>query len=267
MCVIAGMGLQLTKVEIEAGLAYCRLLRARRFNESLKAISPFHNKDPFVLLDNTGKDVYRQILPIVRGRAQLKGVVVLDEPWAVVQYLAELKGARGGGAVSLTVGLSRVQKFVSNGKRTIRGLANSGQLDRVGDIVDPKGGSWTLPVPLLWQHQHDQPIGWVRSIDARNDGLWITAELAEGIGKSDEAWRAIEAGLVDSYSIGFTAYEWDELPHGGRRFVSWTLLEISVVTVPADSAAKIQRGARTTIKARGDIPAHPGAVRLLRGAR
>jgi HK97 family phage prohead protease len=191
-----------------------------------------------------GEDVYKRLLPIVRGHAQLKGAVLLDEgeTKAVVQYLAKLKDAKSGGAVNLTVGLSRVQKFVSNGKRTIRGLANSGQLDRVGDIVDPKGGSWTLPVPLLWQHQHDQPIGWVRSIDARNDGLWITAELAEGIGKSDEAWRAIEAGLVDSYSIGFKAYDWEPLSHGGKRFTSWTLLEISVVTVPADPAAKIRRG-------------------------
>ncbi len=33
----------------------------------------------------------------------------------------------------------------------------------------------------------------------------------------------IEAGLVDSYSIGFRADDWDPLPGGGMRFTSWSL--------------------------------------------
>ena len=157
----------------------------------------------------------------------------------------------------------------------IRGVANSGLTDRVGDIVEPNGGRWELPVPLLWQHKHDQPIGWVRDIDARSDGLHITAELAEGLGKADEAWKMIEAGLVDSYSIGFQADDWKPLPSGGKRFTSWTLLEISVVTIPADPSAKIRRSTSgipliraSSTRTPDSIPGHRGAVRIItRGNR
>ena len=154
------------------------------------------------------------------------------------------------------------------GKRLFKGIASTPSTDRAGDIVEPKGGRWTLPVPLLWQHKHDQPIGWVRTIEAKSDGLWISAELAEGIGKADEAWRMIEAGLVDSYSIGFRADDWDPLPGGGMRFTSWSLLEVSIVTVPCDPNAKISRLASTASSAatapsrKGSIPGHPGAVRI-----
>ena len=32
----------------------------------------------------------------------------------------------------------------------------------MGDIVEPKGMTATLPAPLLWQHDKHQPIGWVK---------------------------------------------------------------------------------------------------------
>ncbi len=137
--------------------------------------------------------------------------------------------------------LSGITKFATAGTRTVRGFASTDSVDRVGDIVEPKGGRWSLPVPLLWQHDHSSPVGWVRSIEVRAQGLWIEAQFAEGLGKSDEIWKMVEGGLVSSYSIGFKASDWEQLPTGGRRFTKWELLEVSAVVIPANPDAKIQR--------------------------
>lgn len=278
------MNLQLSKDDIEAGLAYCRWLHMKRFTDWLNSATPsLPKRRPPVLLNDHGKRVYERARKQIPS-TQNGGILTLDgECKAVVKLLSELKGSRNSragaprstGVKHATLQLNAVSKFLSGGKRMIRGVANSGLTDRVGDIVEPNGGRWELPVPLLWQHKHDQPIGWVRDIDARSDGLHITAELAEGLGKADEAWKMIEAGLVDSYSIGFQADDWKPLPSGGKRFTSWTLLEISVVTIPADPSAKIRRSTSgipliraSSTRTPDSIPGHRGAVRIItRGNR
>ncbi len=244
--------MHLAPSSIEAGLLYCRWLESNEFNKRLRVMAPsLPPARPTVFLNDQGKRAYDMALRHVSESRREGGVLLKSgEPAEVRQFLLGLKASQGRqptsstsrtGTKHATLQLHAVSKFLSNGKRTIRGIANSGLLDRVGDVVDPMGGSWTLPLPLLWQHKHDQPIGWVRAIDARSDGLHITAELASGIGKADEAWAMIEVGLVESYSVGFQATEWKPLPGGGKRFTAWSLHEISVVTIPADPSAKIRR--------------------------
>lgn len=267
--------MHLTEPSINAGLGYCGWLRSKSFCAALAKMTPsLPKRNPPVLLGDQGKRVYDLVARYINSDGVLR--TIAGECEAVRKYLHTLKAHKSRtptpnqkpSLARAKLQLTTVTKFLSGGKRTIRGLANSGLTDRVGDIVEPKGGRWKLPVPLLWQHKHDQPIGWVREIEARHDGLWITAELATGIGKADESWRMIEAGLVDSYSIGFQADEWEPLPGGGKRFKSWSLLEISVVTIPADPAAKIRRGvlALSKSKSGGGVPLakHRGAVSLIR---
>lgn len=148
----------------------------------------------------------------------------------------------------LTLAASGVTKFVSAGKRKVRGYASTASVDRVGDVVVPRGGKWTLPLPLLLQHSHSDPIGLVRSVEVRGDGLWIEADLAEGIGKADEAWQMIEAGLLGAFSIGFKASKSEPLPTGGLKFTAWEMYEISVVTIPAQPEARIHRSTGDAIK-------------------
>ncbi|WP_407352028.1 HK97 family phage prohead protease [Luteimonas sp. R10] len=153
-----------------------------------------------------------------------------------------------------------VHRFVSNGKRVVRGIATMPGVDRMGDIVDPLGGQWKLPLPLLWQHKHDQPIGWVREATASRAGVRIVAEIAEGIAVADQAWSMIDKGLVDSFSIGFRALDWEPISTG-KRFTKWELHEISVVTIPALPSAKIT----ATKAAHGGVKLIDmrGSVRLL----
>ena len=48
-------------------------------------------------------------------------------------------------------------KAVDDARRVLRGIASTPSTDRSGDIVLPAGARFTLPMPLLWQHDQDKP--------------------------------------------------------------------------------------------------------------
>lgn len=136
-------------------------------------------------------------------------------------------------------------KAVDADKRVITGIATTPQMDRVGDIVDPLGVKFTNPMPFLWQHRHDQPIGTVKFGTATKDGIPFEAEIATtdepGTLKErlDEAWQSIKMGLVRAVSIGFRAIEYAFMENGGIRYSETEVYELSAVTIPANSGAII----------------------------
>lgn len=44
---------------------------------------------------------------------------------------------------------------------TVEGIASTPTTDRMGDVVEPLGAQFKTPMPLLWQHEHDKPVGHV----------------------------------------------------------------------------------------------------------
>ena len=140
-------------------------------------------------------------------------------------------------------------KAVDDGARVIEGIASTPTPDRMGDIVEPMGAKFALPMPLLWQHEHTAPIGHVEFAKPTRKGIPFKARLARvdepGVLKDrlDEAWQSIRAGLVRAVSIGFRALEWSRMDDGNYHFKSWEWLELSAVTIPANADASI-----TTIK-------------------
>src|SRR5690625_7568838 len=76
-------------------------------------------------------------------------------------------------------------KAVNEDRRVVRGIATTPGVDRVGDIIEPMGGSFKNPLALLWQHKHDQPIGTVRFEQPTDDGIELEAEIA----RTDEPGR------------------------------------------------------------------------------
>lgn len=124
----------------------------------------------------------------------------------------------------------------------ITGIASTPTLDSVGDIMEPKGAQFKLPMPLLWQHNSKMPIGHVIKVEVTDTGINITARIMRGldIGFIDEAWKLIKAGLVRGLSIGFKGVEASPIKGtGGIHFVKWNWLELSAVTLPAQSEATI----------------------------
>ncbi|WP_043620469.1 phage major capsid protein [Ensifer sp. ZNC0028] len=166
-------------------------------------------------------------------------------------------------------------KAVEEEQRIIRGVATTPNPDRVGDIVEPLGVQFKNPMPLLHQHDHDKPVGTVTFDKPTKNGVAFEAKLPkiEEPGplrdRIETAWGEVKAGLVRAVSIGFRSLEHSWMDDGGIRFISTEVLELSLVSVPANADAVI-----STIKsidapllaASGkepratDRPARPGAT-------
>ena len=134
--------------------------------------------------------------------------------------------------------------------REITGMATTPDTDRMGDIVEPLGAKFAAELPLLWQHQHDSPVGTVKFGKPTKAGIPFRATVAkiETAGKLKElvdlAWDAVKAKLVRGVSIGFRALEYSFMDNGGVRCSEVEIYELSLVTIPANAEATIQ-----TIKA------------------
>lgn len=139
-------------------------------------------------------------------------------------------------------------KSVSEDERIITGIASTPSPDRADDVVVPTGVKFALPIPLLWQHDHSQPIGEVTAAAVSESGIEITAKLAsiDEPGplqdRLNEAWQSIKSGLVKGLSIGFRGLQVEPNPNSDRWgliFRSWEWFELSAVTVPANADASI----------------------------
>ncbi|HCB1268552.1 TPA: phage major capsid protein [Klebsiella quasipneumoniae subsp. quasipneumoniae] len=138
-------------------------------------------------------------------------------------------------------------KSVNEDDRIITGIASTPSPDRDGDIMEPEGAKFRSDTPFLWQHDRSQPIGTCTPKMVK-EGLQITAKLVKPtsdmpsqlVARLDEAWASIKAGLVRGLSIGFRPIEYSFLDEGGIRFLSWDLLEVSAVTIPANAECSIQ---------------------------
>ncbi|MGF6957994.1 HK97 family phage prohead protease [Paraburkholderia youngii] len=129
--------------------------------------------------------------------------------------------------------------------RVIEGIASTPTADRYGDIVEPLGAQYSVPMPLLWQHDHASPVGAVEFAKLTEEGIPFRATIAQvnepGRLKDrlDEAWQSVKAKLVRAVSIGFRPLEYSYMDEGGIRYLSWEWLELSLVTIPANADATI----------------------------
>jgi HK97 family phage prohead protease len=137
-------------------------------------------------------------------------------------------------------------KAIDEEQRLIVGIASTSETDRVGDQVLPQGAKYSLPMPLLLQHDHARPVGEVRSVRLTPAGLEITATITkfDEPGKLkellDHTWHLVKSRLVRGLSIGFAPIKGEvEQIATGLRFRAWHWLETSLVTVPANVSAGV----------------------------
>jgi HK97 family phage prohead protease len=161
-------------------------------------------------------------------------------------------------------------KEVGEEQRVIRGTATTPEVDRVGDIVEPLGLKFKNPLPLLWQHQHDAPVGTVKFERPTADGVTFEASLPkiEEPGtlrdRIEEAWQSVKAKLVRGVSIGFAPLEYAFMDGGGMRFIEAEVYELSLVTIPANASATIQSIKSYDIATRAALGlTRSGPVRLI----
>ena len=75
--------------------------------------------------------------------------------------------------------------------------------DKSGDIV--RKGAFAgaaLPVPLLWQHEASEPIGFVERLSEDERGLRVVARLVDA-GRGGAAAALVRARAIDGLSFGY----------------------------------------------------------------
>jgi HK97 family phage major capsid protein/HK97 family phage prohead protease len=139
-------------------------------------------------------------------------------------------------------------KSVDSDQRIISGLATTPSPDRVGDIIEPAGVRYKNPLPLLLYHDATKPVGKVTFSKPTDKGVAFTAKLPHieepGVlrDRVEEAWLSIKHGLIGGVSVGFRVVDDGQEPirSGGWRFTDTEVLELSLVTIPANSQATIE---------------------------
>ena len=129
--------------------------------------------------------------------------------------------------------------------RRIEGLASTPNIDRDYDVVEPTAFAEFMPKfmqnpVMLWMHDVRRPAGKVVEFEVRENGLWIAGEITD-----DEVWRWIDTETVRALSASFIVLDRKIENVGGsgepgkpgitvRRITKAELLEVSVVTIPAN---------------------------------
>ena len=123
----------------------------------------------------------------------------------------------------------------------IAGMASTNGTDRVGDIIETE--AWTKggldnflnnPV-ILFNHDYNQPIGRAVQLGTNDNGLQLKAKIAKSAGHVGEL---IKEGVLGAFSVGFRVKDAEYMTEtDGYKIKDAELLEVSVVTVPANQAA------------------------------
>ena len=96
-------------------------------------------------------------------------------------------------------------------------------------------------LPLLWNHNTDEPIGVVERIKIKDGKLRGVLRFSNNK-KAIEVFNDVRDGFLKNISIGYQVNKFEEQANSNDiRVTGWTLLESSVVTVPADASVGINR--------------------------
>lgn len=121
------------------------------------------------------------------------------------------------------------------------------QHDRVRRGAFAHSISSGAPVQLLWQHQADEPIGIIESVKEDARGLYVRGRLLLDVARAREAYALLKAGALRGLSIGYRVVKSRRMADSGvRELLAVELIEVSLVTFPANSAAVV-----TVVKAQG----------------
>jgi uncharacterized protein len=126
-----------------------------------------------------------------------------------------------------------------------------GVSDSMNDKIAPGAFAETLAIakkdgrlpPLLWQHDAREPIGAWREMREDAHGLYVKGELfIRDIPRAREAYKLLRENVVTGLSIGYRARKSHHDDESGTRVLTDVdLLEVSMVTFPANDYARVRR--------------------------
>ncbi len=112
--------------------------------------------------------------------------------------------------------------------------------DKGGDVV-ARGAFCRMPgrVPLLWQHEVREPIGFIERLSEDGRGLRVIGRVVAS-GRGAQAARLLLAEAIDGLSFGYRIKSAtpDRLT-GTRVLAALELIEVSLVTFPMQPLARV----------------------------
>lgn len=122
-------------------------------------------------------------------------------------------------------------------------------VDQVNDKIAPGAFKESLAAcnkagrlpPLLWQHEALEPIGAWREMHEDSHGLFVKGDMfIKDIALAKEAYKLLKENVVTGLSIGYRTQEsYREQKSGVRVLTKLDLLEVSLVTFPANDLARV----------------------------
>lgn len=142
-------------------------------------------------------------------------------------------------------------EVTEDGNYRITGYASTfhDQPDSYGDIIDKKAFDNTLkqwetkqsPLPMLFNHNWENVIGHWEELETDDYGLKVTGVLIGGVQQVEDIVKFLKAGSVGSLSIGYKLNDYESLGDGTYLLKDIELYEISIVQLPANSLALIDK--------------------------
>ena len=121
------------------------------------------------------------------------------------------------------------------GYASVFGVPDSG-----GDVVLPGAFNGAgKRVPLLWQHDSREPIGFVEKLSEDAKGLRVVARVVAA-GRGSQAVQLLRAGAIDGLSFGYRVKSARaDRTRGLRQLAALDLVEVSLVTFPMQPLARV----------------------------
>ena len=123
-----------------------------------------------------------------------------------------------------------------------------GQKDQGGDVVMKGAYAASLKrlsdargrIKMLWQHDPRQPIGVWDEVREDATGLWVKGRILTELERGREAATLLAARAIDGLSIGYRTVKAERDGKGRRLLSELELWEVSLVTFPMLTEARVQ---------------------------
>jgi uncharacterized protein len=143
---------------------------------------------------------------------------------------------------------------------TVEGYASLfGELDQARDMMMRGAFAETLSVrgirrvPMLFQHNPSEPVGIWLELREDHRGLFARGRLIPEVARGRELLSLLRAGAIDGLSIGFRTSKARIDPRTRiRRIYALDLWEISIVTFPMLTGARVRAVKRSQARTRAE---------------
>jgi HK97 family phage prohead protease len=188
------------------------------------------------------KNVDRRGLIAIRQRAGQQGD---DDIFEASGKLLEMIDEKEGKEFKVNI--------IKQQDNTFTAIASKEVVDRMGDIVKIAGiktDNYIKNPVILFNHNPDKIIGKAVDVLKTNDSLIVKIQFAN-TPLAQEIKELVAEGFLNTLSIGFMSLQYKQNDNGnGIIYESVELLEISIVSIPANPEAVVLRYLEDRLNAR-----------------